>query len=151
MKVLHTTPIGTLLLVSEHGALTECRLVTADHPCERHGPDDSIIAETRRQLDEYFEGHRRMFDLPLSPVGTEFQRSVWQALVDVPYGATATYRDIAMRINRPKASRAVGQAVGANPLLVIVPCHRIVASNGIGGFSAGIDIKIKLLAAEKVL
>ena len=103
------------------------------------------------QLAEYFAGRRRVFDLPLAPVGTDFQLRVWHALCEIPFGAVRNYGDIARAIGQPKASRAVGQANGANPLPIVIPCHRVLAGDGsIGGYSCGIDIKHKLLALEGV-
>jgi O-6-methylguanine DNA methyltransferase len=103
------------------------------------------------QLGEYFAGGRREFDLPLAPVGTDFQLRVWHALREIPFGAVRNYGDIARAIGQPGASRAVGQANGANPLPIVIPCHRVLASDGsIGGYSCGIDVKHKLLALEGV-
>ncbi len=106
------------------------------------------IAE--KQLYEYFEGKRTEFDIPIHPIGTKFQLSVWEQVCRIPYGGVITYGDIAKAIGNPKASRAVGNAVGANPFPIIIPCHRVVASNGIGGFSSGLAIKKKLFRIERI-
>ncbi|MBE0431260.1 MAG: methylated-DNA--[protein]-cysteine S-methyltransferase [Dehalococcoidia bacterium] len=112
--------------------------------------DDEILQETRRQLDEYLIGVRKEFDIPLLLVGTDFQRSVWNALLQVPYGGTASYLQIARAIGREKAVRAVGNACGANPIAVIVPCHRIVGSGGrLGGYGGGLPLKERLLRMEQ--
>jgi len=101
------------------------------------------------QLAEYFAGRRREFDLELAPVGSDFQLRVWRALCTIPYGAVRNYGDVARAIGQPKASRAVGQANGCNPLPIVIPCHRVIASGGsIGGYSAGLAIKHRLLALE---
>ena len=102
------------------------------------------------QLKEYFSGQRRSFDLPLAPIGTSFQIKVWKALQDIPYGVTITYGELAERIGSPKGYRAVGNANGQNPLVILQPCHRVVAAGGkLGGFSAGIHRKKFLLRMEK--
>jgi methylated-DNA-[protein]-cysteine S-methyltransferase len=101
------------------------------------------------QLSEYFAGKRRSFDLELAPVGTDFQLRVWNALRAIPYGTVRNYGDIARAIGQPGAARAVGQANGGNPLPIVIPCHRVIASDGsIGGFSAGLRLKHRLLALE---
>jgi methylated-DNA-[protein]-cysteine S-methyltransferase len=113
--------------------------------------DAKRCKDAAAQLGEYFAGRRREFDLPLAPVGTDFQLRVWHALRDIPFGAVRNYGDIARAIGKPGASRAVGQANGANPLPIVIPCHRVLASDGsIGGYSCGIDVKHKLLALEGV-
>ncbi|HEX6083542.1 MAG TPA: methylated-DNA--[protein]-cysteine S-methyltransferase [Thermoanaerobaculia bacterium] len=103
----------------------------------------------RQQLLEYFDGRRRTFDFPLAPKGTPFQLDVWNALLEVPYGDTVTYAELARRIGRPSAIRAVGAANGANPIPVIIPCHRVIGSNGtLTGYGGGIERKQWLLALE---
>lgn len=112
--------------------------------------DDEVLAETRRQIDEYLNGRRREFDIPLLLMGTDFQRSVWNALMQVPYGATSTYRQIAEEIGSPKAVRAVGSACRANPIAIIVPCHRIIGSTGgLVGYGGGLPLKERLLKLEQ--
>jgi methylated-DNA-[protein]-cysteine S-methyltransferase len=113
--------------------------------------DQRRSAEAKRQLEQYFAGKRREFSLPLVLDGTPFRRRVWQALSAIPYGTVITYGELAARINAPGAARAVGQANGANPLPIVVPCHRVVASGGrLGGFTSGTDIKCRLLDLERV-
>ncbi len=111
---------------------------------------NSIFLETRKQFMEYFHGDRKEFQLPLSYNGTEFQMDVWKALLEIPYGETRSYADIAKRIDRPKAVRAIGQANRANSLPIIIPCHRVIGKNGsmVGYAGANIDIKVKLLEIE---
>jgi methylated-DNA-[protein]-cysteine S-methyltransferase len=112
--------------------------------------DDEVLRATSRQLDEYLEGQRMRFDIPVRMVGTEFQKRVWNALLRVPYGATSTYGQVAVDIGRPRAVRAVGNACGANPIGIIVPCHRVVGSNGgLVGYGGGLPLKRKLLALEQ--
>ncbi len=102
------------------------------------------------QLTEYFNGQRQQFDLPIKLEGTAFQKAVWQQLQEIPFGQTWSYQAIAENISRPQSIRAVGNAVGKNPIPIIVPCHRVIRQDGsLGGFSGGIDIKIKLLEVER--
>lgn len=109
-----------------------------------------VLLETKRQLEEYFAGKRQTFDLPLVPKGTTFQREVWQALLRIPYGETTTYGALAVAIGRPKAARAVGMALNKNPIPIIIPCHRVVGSNGsLTGFAWGIEAKKYLLDLEQ--
>jgi methylated-DNA-[protein]-cysteine S-methyltransferase len=108
-----------------------------------------LLAKAEAQLDEYFLGKRKKFDLPLDVPGTPFQKRVWRELSRIPYGKTCSYRALAMKIKKQKAYRAVGSANGKNPLCIVVPCHRVVASNGtLGGYSGGLAIKSKLLELE---
>ncbi|CAA0103689.1 Methylated-DNA--protein-cysteine methyltransferase, constitutive [BD1-7 clade bacterium] len=107
------------------------------------------FAEARHQIQQYLAGERQTFDLVLNPKGTEFQRSVWRALCDIPYGDTCSYKNIAEALASPKACRAVGAANGKNPIPLIVPCHRVVGSNGsLTGFAFGVELKRQLLALE---
>jgi methylated-DNA-[protein]-cysteine S-methyltransferase len=146
------TPIGELLLAGDDGALC---LVSFPEGSMRRDPEPDWIynekpfAAARQQLTEYFAGERREFDLPLKLNGTEFQMSVLQALQQIPYGETTSYADIAERIGRPKAVRAVGAANGRNPIPIIVPCHRVIGSHGdLTGFGGGLDTKEALLRLE---
>lgn len=148
---MHPSPVGELLVVLDgDGALTDLRFDDAGAALPRDAlRDDTALAPVTRQLDEYFAGSRRSFDVRLAPGGTPFQRAVWDALRDVPYGETVTYGEIAARVGRPTASRAVGAANGANPIAVVVPCHRIVGANGtLTGYGGGLDRKRLLLELE---
>lgn len=110
----------------------------------------SILSATVKQLEEYFAGKRRVFDLPLDRKGTAFQEKVWTELSKIPYGTTLSYKDIARKIKNEKAVRAVGTANGKNPLSIVVPCHRVIAADGsLGGFAGGLSTKSKLLELEK--
>jgi methylated-DNA-[protein]-cysteine S-methyltransferase len=112
--------------------------------------DDEVLEKTRTQLDEYLKGCRTEFDIPLLMVGTDFQESVWNALLQVPYGATASYLQIARAIGKEKAVRAVGNACRANPIGIIVPCHRIIGSDGsLVGYYGGLSLKRRLLNLER--
>ena len=146
------TPIGELLLAGEAESLS---MIGFPKGAMRRDPEaDWIYKEepfenARVQLAEYFSGERKDFDLPLLLSGTEFQVSVLEALQEIPYGATASYGDVAKRIGRPKAVRAVGAANGRNPIPIIVPCHRVIGSSGdLTGFGGGLDTKAALLRLE---
>lgn len=147
-----TTPIGELLLAGTDDAL--CVVGFPQGPMRREPEPDWIFsekpfAEVRKQLTEYFDGNRKDFDLPLAPTGTEFQRQVLDELQKIPYGTTTTYGDVARRIGRPKAVRAVGAANGRNPIPIIIPCHRVIGSTGdMTGFGGGLPTKEALLRLE---
>jgi len=147
------SPIGVLRLVADRHGLREVRFAEPRHP--RSTPADWVrasepLAFARVQLEEYFAGERVAFDLPLHPLGTPFQLSVWRELARIPYAATASYGDIAKRIDNPAAVRAVGSANGQNPIPIIVPCHRVIGSNGsLTGFGGGLPTKQFLLALEQ--
>lgn len=112
--------------------------------------DDEILKETRKQIDEYLAGERQGFDIPILMVGSDFQKQVWQALMNVKYGGTASYLDLAKSINNEKAVRAVASANGANSIGLIIPCHRIIESNGgLGGYGGGLPAKKRLLRLER--
>ena len=152
---IHPSPVGKLKLVANDkgvaailwendredrvplGAMTE----QADHP---------VLVETKRQLDEYFAGTRTRFELPLDFRGTDFQKSVWAALLTIPAGETRSYADIAAQIGRPSACRAVGAANGKNPISIVAPCHRVIGSDGsLTGFAGGLEGKKFLLELER--
>lgn len=150
----HPSPIGRLLMNSDGRALTGLHFVDEKHvPRVAHDwqydPDLPVFAHTRAQLDEYFAGERRDFDVPLLPGGTEFQRRVWAVLCEIPYGATTSYGAMARRLGRPTASRAVGSANGRNPISIIVPCHRAIGADGsLTGYAGGLERKQALLRLE---
>ena len=140
------TPIGTLGLIGSPNGLRELRW-----SCDGLDPDDSCEAldEAARQLADYFDGVRKAFDLPLDLVGTPFQLKAWRALAEIPYGTTVSYAEQARRIGHPTAVRAVGAANGRNPVAIVLPCHRIVGSDGsLTGFGGGLDLKRRLLDHE---
>ncbi|MCL1929605.1 methylated-DNA--[protein]-cysteine S-methyltransferase [Candidatus Saccharibacteria bacterium] len=106
-------------------------------------------AEWSNQIDEYLRGGRKKFDIKIEPEGTEFQKAVWREMAKIPYGQTRTYAQIAEAIGNPKAARAVGTACGKNQYVIILPCHRVVATNGLGGFALGLEMKKRLLELEQ--
>lgn len=114
--------------------------------------DNPLLQKTRKALDDYFSGRRKTFDLPVHLVGTPFQTRVWEALQKIPYGRTATYAELAREINKPEAVRAVANAVGANALAIVVPCHRIIGSDGtLTGYAGGLAFKQRVLDLETIL
>jgi methylated-DNA-[protein]-cysteine S-methyltransferase len=142
------TPIGAILVAGDDHAIVETYFAGAQ-PEPEWIHDDEAFPEAAAQLRDYFAGKLQAFDLPLAPRGTEFQQSVWNALLDIPYGQTTTYSAIAGKIGRPAAVRAVGAANGANPIPIIIPCHRVIGANGsLTGFGGGLDVKRQLLALE---
>ena len=158
----YNSPCGELVLASMGDELCLCdwngmpcaernlcrirRYVNADFRTE----PSSVIEQTKRQLDEYFAGSRKEFDIPLHPFGTDFQLQVWRALFDIPYGETRTYMEIALKIGNAKGVRAVAQAIGANGIDILIPCHRVVGSNNsLTGFAGGLDKKRFLLELER--
>jgi methylated-DNA-[protein]-cysteine S-methyltransferase len=147
------SPIGPLLLAAEDAALREIRFASNGSPAQ---PDDewindpSALAEATRQLGLYFAGELESFTIQLSPKGTVFQQKVWAELCRIPYGHTISYGELARRVGNPNASRAVGLANGSNPIPIIIPCHRVIGSNGkLTGYGGGLHIKEKLIALER--
>lgn len=141
------TPVGRLKLTAENGSLVSARLT--DEPLCLSG--DPLLQQATAQLNEYLAGQRTAFTVPLAPKGTPFQRRVWSALLTVPYGKTVSYGEIAARAGYPTAVRATGTAIGHNPLLIFIPCHRVIRGDGsIGGFTVGTAIKRRLLKIEEV-
>jgi methylated-DNA-[protein]-cysteine S-methyltransferase len=146
------SPIGPLLLAGDEGGLRLVHFATGrrPNPPQREWIEDKApFKEVIRQLDAYFEGKLKDFDLPLVLDGTEFQLLVWNNLRKIPYGETVSYGQLARRIGSPEAARAVGLANGSNPIPIIIPCHRVIGSNGdLTGFGGGLPVKKKLLALE---
>ncbi|MGF1724281.1 methylated-DNA--[protein]-cysteine S-methyltransferase [Photobacterium nomapromontoriensis] len=141
------TPLGWLNVIADDAGITAIEL-HAD-PEQAQTPN-AVTGCCCQQLTEYFSGQRTQFDVPLNMQGTDFQRTVWQALQSVDYGSTCSYGDIAKQIGNPNAVRAVGGANGKNPIPIIVPCHRVIGSSGkLTGYSGGLDIKVWLLDHER--
>ena len=150
------SPVGPLLLASDGDGLRLVEFHTPRHAMRREADwcegDDATLRMTRVQLDEYFAGTRRDFDLPLAPRGTDFQRSVWPTLATIPYGETISYAQLASRVGKPTAMRAVGAANGRNPLPIVLPCHRVIGADGtLTGFGGGLPTKRFLLELEGAL
>ncbi|MEX0617655.1 MAG: methylated-DNA--[protein]-cysteine S-methyltransferase [Pseudohongiellaceae bacterium] len=148
-----STPVGELLLAGTETALTRIGFPEGKGMM-RHDElwteDPAIFTEVKEQLQAYFDQRLTRFDLPLAPAGTDFQLRVWEALMTIPYGDTSSYGEIAGRMGRPGASRAVGAANGQNPLPIVIPCHRVIGRDGtLTGFGGGLEVKRRLLALEK--
>jgi methylated-DNA-[protein]-cysteine S-methyltransferase len=147
------SPVGPLLLAGYDSGLREINFVHGRHPASPDPlwkQDRRVFGEVIDQLEAYFAGKLENFDVPLAPEGTPFQQKVWKNLCDVPFGETISYGELAKRIGNPNASRAVGLANGSNPIPIIIPCHRVIGSNGkLTGYGGGLPIKEKLLALER--
>lgn len=150
------SPVGPLLLAASDAGMHAIEFHESRHPARR-GDDwlegsHPLLRRAQAQLEEYFQGRRHGFDLPLAPRGTDFQQTVWRALATIPYGQTASYAQLAERIGRPTASRAVGAANGRNPLPIVLPCHRVIGADGsLTGFGGGLPTKRFLLELEGAL
>ena len=148
-RIFRDFPFGRFGVEEKEGAVTHLYLNPAGAVLPAEERETPLLAEAMRQLAEYFAGERREFELPLVPEGTPFMRRVWAELVKVPYGATATYGEIAERIGNPGGSRAVGLANNRTPIAIIIPCHRIIGSSGkLVGYAGGVELKERLLALE---
>jgi methylated-DNA-[protein]-cysteine S-methyltransferase len=147
------TIVGPLLLTADEAGLRSIGFENGRRPTHAHPSwrkDESRLRETIRQLRAYFAGKLEKFDLPLAPEGTPFQLEVWKQLCEIPYGETISYGELARRIGKPNAARAVGLANGSNPIPIVIPCHRVIGSNGkLTGYGGGLPIKEKLLALER--
>lgn len=145
----YDSPIGILKIAEDDQGITEVSFQEEIGADQKEG--SLYLEKTLRQLEEYFAGTRRSFDVPLSLKGTEFQKKVWHALKEIPYGHTACYQEVAAMIGNEKASRAIGNANHHNPVVIIVPCHRVIKANGsIGGYGGGIERKKYLLNLEGI-
>lgn len=144
--LFHPSPVGLLRISASDNAITTLSITTVGTG-ENHS--NKLLTDCAQQLDEYFAGKRVVFDLPLQPAGTPFQLKVWEYLQKIPYGGTCSYKDLAEIAGYRGACRAVGNANGANPICLIIPCHRIIAHNGSpGGYAYGLEIKKQLLQLE---
>ena len=144
----YETILGSVTFVEENGTLLA---VTTHRSYEGICQETPLIKEACRQLSEYLKGERKTFDLPLNPKGTDFQKRVWRALCDIPYGETRSYKQIAEAIGNPKAVRAVGMANNRNPITIVVPCHRVIGADGkLVGYGGGLEMKEFLLRLETI-
>lgn len=141
-----SSPFGNILLESREGCLSCLRFTDEQTDGEIF---DQVLLSAKEQLEEYFAGKRKNFDMPIGLGGTEFQRKVWMEVAKIPFGQTTTYMKLSQKLGNPAAIRAVGAAIGANPILVILPCHRILGSDGsLTGYAGGLDRKKALLELE---
>ena len=142
----YQTKIGRIKIAQEGDAIVEINVTESEKESEKETP---LIKKTIKELEEYFEGKRKFFDIPISIKGTEFQEKVWEALSRIPYGETKSYEDIAKMIGCPKGARAVGMANHNNKIIIIIPCHRVIGKNGkLIGYAGGLPVKEKLLQIE---
>ena len=146
MTEYFSSPVGVLKIISDGSAVKSIEITEAAG--ENSG--DAVTAEAVKQLREYFDGTRKKFTFPIDPDGTDFQKRVWNILRTIPYGQALSYGEVAGLAGNKKACRAVGNAVGRNPVLIAIPCHRVKAANGLGGFSAGIEVKKFLVKKENI-
>ena len=145
-KSYYKSPIGILEIICENGELVSLKLV--DY-CEKSNFETDFIKDIKNQLDEYFSEKRKVFDIKINPTGTDFQKLVWSELQNIPYGKIKSYSEIAAAAGNKNAQRAVGNACNKNPIMIIIPCHRVVSkNNSLGGFAYGSEIKQKLLNIE---
>lgn len=142
--------IGRIGITEKDGKITNVYITNKELPRDMQLTETPLLKEAARQLESYFAGELKEFSLPLEPSGTDFMRQVWSALCEIPFGKTATYGEIAQRIGRPKAARAVGLANNRNPIPIFIPCHRVIGADGsLTGYAGGLDMKKKLLDLEK--
>lgn len=144
------TKIGNIAILEEDKKIIEIQIDKDIEDSNLLKEDTPLLKETEKQLKEYLEGSRKIFDVPLNPKGTKFMKQVWTALQDIPYGEIRTYQQIAEKVGNPKAARAVGMANHKNPIPIIIPCHRVIGTNGkLVGYALGMDRKKFLLEWEK--
>lgn len=144
----YRTIIGPLFILENNGSIVG--ISNKVEGLQGTYKETEVIKETYRQLSEYLDGKRELFDIPIKTQGTDFQEKVWKALKQIPYGETRSYKEIAIEIGNPKAMRAVGMANNRNPIMIVIPCHRVIGANGqLIGYGGGLDVKEKLLTLEK--
>ncbi len=148
---IYDTVIGKIIIEESEEKISRIEIVNGTEKFEgKEEKETELINKTYKELDEYFNSKRKKFDIPLKIEGTEFQKKVWNALLEIPYGETRSYLDIAKRVGNPKASRAVGMANHNNKIIIIIPCHRVIGSNKkLVGYAGGLDVKEKLLKLEQ--
>ena len=148
---IYDTVIGEIIIEESEEKISRIEIVNGTEKFEgKEEKETELINKTYIELDEYFNSKRKKFDIPLKIEGTEFQKKVWNALLEIPYGETRSYLDIAKRVGNPKASRAVGMANHNNKIIIIIPCHRVIGSNKkLVGYAGGLDVKEKLLKLEQ--
>ena len=144
----YDTILGRMVIVEEDNYITKLFVITDGYVGDLK-QETPLIKDTYNQIEEYFKGKRKSFDIPLKPNGTNFQRSVWNALLKIPFGQTVTYKEIAIMVGNDKACRAVGNANNKNPIMIVIPCHRVIGSNQkLVGYALGIEMKEQLLSLE---
>ncbi|NLZ27419.1 MAG: methylated-DNA--[protein]-cysteine S-methyltransferase [Firmicutes bacterium] len=148
----YDSPLGRIMVAEDGDAITQIRFLTEFNYRDLSPGKTVLLEEAGIQLKEYFSGKRKLFDLPVAPGGTAFQSRVWEALLDIPYGQTRSYGQIAQAVGNRKAARAVGMANSQNPISIVIPCHRVIGFNGkLVGYGGGLDRKAYLLELEKTI
>lgn len=148
--VFYESAIGRIGITENEGKITKVHIADDELPKDMQLCETPLLKEAVKQLESYFAGELKEFTLPLEPCGTAFMKKVWAALCEIPYGKTATYGDIAGKVGKPKAARAVGHANNRNPIPIFIPCHRVVGADGsLTGYRGGLEMKKKLLDLEK--
>lgn len=146
----YRTEIGRIGIVENGTAIIDLYFNEKELPSDIESKETDLLKEAGKQLQDYISGKRKEFELPLAPVGTNFQQRVWKALQEIPFGETRSYGEIAKSIGQPTAARAVGMANNKNPILIFIPCHRVIGANGsLVGYAGGLEVKKHLLAMEK--
>lgn len=156
VSCVYSSPIGNLLIVSNGQAIVSCQVYEGSdeelETLQHTEAADPALVQCIQELDEYFDGKRTVFSVPLQIIsGTPFQRRVWQEIARIPYGYTRNYSDLAAAAKSPKAYRSVGDACGKNPIMILIPCHRVTGKNNLGGFSCGLDRKLILMQHEGII
>ncbi|KUO75502.1 MAG: cysteine methyltransferase [Clostridia bacterium BRH_c25] len=147
----YESAIGKIGIAEKAGRITNVYFTDDKVPKDMQLCETTLLKEAARQLENYFKGELKEFSLPLEPSGTAFMKQVWTALCEIPYGKTASYGEIAEKVGKPKAARAVGLANNRNPIPIFIPCHRVIGANGsLTGYAGGLDLKMKLLDLEKI-
>ena len=143
--------VGRIGITEKDGRITNVYIANDELPQDTQLCETPLLKEAAKQLKDYFAGELKEFSLPLEPSGTTFMKQVWSALCEIPYGKTASYKDIAVKVGAPKAARAVGLANNRNPIPIFIPCHRVIGANGsLTGYRGGLEMKKKLLDLEKI-
>ena len=144
------SPLGPILLASNGNFLKRLAFIDDPSALTHHTQaTDGILEKAQQQISEWLQGQRQVFDIPCAPYGTDFQKSVWSALLTIPFGTTCSYKELAQKVGKPAAARAVGAANGQNPIALIIPCHRVIGSDGtLTGYAFGIQRKQRLLEFE---
>ena len=147
----YESDIGTIGITERDGRITNVYITNDELPQDMQLNETPLLKEAVKQLKGYLAGELKEFSLPLEPSGTDFMKQVWSALCEIPYGETASYKDIAEKVGKPKAARAVGLANNRNPIPIFIPCHRVIGANGsLTGYRGGLEMKKKLLDLEKI-
>lgn len=151
-KIFYNSPLGLIMIAADAKGITEINFIDRKQKTTLIKTSNKFLNDCVAQLDEYFQGKRKYFDLKLNPRGTDFQKKIWRELLKIPFGKTLSYGEIARRIKNSNAVRAAGQAIGKNPIAIVIPCHRVIGSDGsLTGYASGLHRKEWLLKHEGIL